>query len=104
VNAKHAQDAEVPKKQHNCGHVNDPVELLEELGDVHVGEEEEEHKGGEGQPAVDELVEFVFVENNEYDRHNDDHGDEYGRVGNGHPELGAAGLRLLVERSVDSVR
>ena len=55
VDGDHADHAEVPDEEGEGDVVHGEVVRLQHLGQVEVGEEEEEHQARHEQPAVDQL-------------------------------------------------
>jgi len=72
VYTDHTDHAKVPHEESESDIVHGYVVRLQHLTEVHVGEEKEKHEGGDDEPAVDELVTPVLVEEDEEDCHDND--------------------------------
>lgn len=84
--------------------VHGQVVGLQDLGQVEVGEEEEEHEGGHEEPAVNELGAAVLVSQHQQPGHDGDHPEHDPSIGKCLPGKCPHIVRLLVEGGVDQVQ
>ena len=103
VDGQQPHHAEVPDEDGGGDVVQGQVVRLQHLGQVEVGEEEEQHQARHKQPAVDEFGAPVLVRQHQQRRHHGDHGEHDAGIGEGLPHQGARVVRLLVEGCVDQV-